>query len=74
METEALRVLTADACHRLKGKLWPNGLGFDRSGWEYRYLERQGRWEAFRRLRYAHMSGEGSTPEEAKANATRKVA
>lgn len=66
MTTDLLRQTTADACRRIRGTLWPNGLGFDRWGWEYMYSERLQLWTASKRLRYARVYGEGITPEAAK--------
>jgi hypothetical protein len=48
MDTTALRQLTAETCKRLKGRLWPNGLGFDRPSGSYRYSEVDHRWEVVR--------------------------
>ena len=48
MKTEDLRQMTADVCQRLKGRLWPNGLGFDRPSGSYRYSEVDNRWEVVR--------------------------
>lgn len=74
METAALRSLTADACARLGGKLWPNRIGFDARRWEYMYVECCGSWQAlyrpegYGRGRHTKL-GRGATPEEARANA-----
>ncbi|HET9566033.1 MAG TPA: hypothetical protein VFP27_16405 [Mycobacterium sp.] len=48
MKTEDLRLMTAAVCTRLKGRLWPNGLGFDRPSGSYRYSEIEARWEVVR--------------------------
>ena len=70
MKTEDLRTLVAAACTRLRGRLWPNGLGFDlRGGYAIRYLERSGQWEATKPLRYAMRYGFSQTPEGALAAA-----
>ena len=69
MKTDDLRDLTLSACQRLGGKLWPNGLGFDRWGWVYIYNERRERWSAHKHLKYATVYGEGNSPEEARAHA-----
>lgn len=75
MNTDTLRTLTAEACSRMGGKLWPNGLGFDLKRWEYCYSEAYGKWQAHTRpggrysLEPANRVGWGSTPEEARAGA-----
>lgn len=71
MTTDALRELTAAACTRMHGKLWPNGIGFDKlGGWEISYSEHAAAWFAGRHLtnnrrRFAY----ASTPEAALAHA-----
>ncbi len=74
MTTDALRTRTLDACTRMRGKLWPNGLGFDRRRWEYSYSEVYQCWQAvIRPSHWAGMTslGRGETPEAARAAAKR---
>lgn len=68
MDTTDLRSLVKAAATGIPGaRLWPNGLGFDWRGTQYRYLDRVGRWEASRPYgTYSTRYGEGSTPAEAK--------
>jgi hypothetical protein len=74
MDTAELRQLTRHACLRLGGKLWPNGIGFDRRGWQFTYSERTNRWTASRpQGGYATTYGEGPTPETAQAHARHKA-
>ena len=73
MTTDALRQITADACQRLKGKLWPNGLGIDKRRWTFIYAEHTSRWIA--RHQYPDDSlfwGWGETPEIAQAHARQR--
>lgn len=60
------RQAAARAAGRYDGKLWPNSLGFDRSGWEYHCLN--GQWTAL--YRRTGLYGEGATPNLARAAAT----
>lgn len=74
MDTAALQSLTAEACTRLGGKLWPNGLGFDAKRWEYCFSEAWNAWYAlYRPEGYAKgppsKTGRGETPEAAQAYA-----
>lgn len=74
METEKLRDLVSTACTRLSGKLWPNGLGFDRRGWAYYYVERTARWTARYDAAWNRPGGSahwgwGDSPESAIAHA-----
>lgn len=69
METDALRHMTAVACLRLGGRLWPNGIGFNAGGWEYVYLERSNTWQATRAYRLAKRMGWGDSPEQARDHA-----
>lgn len=72
METTALQTLTADACRRLHGRLWPNGLGFDQQGWEFSYSETSLDWCAVRRGNGDNRKrkfGRGATPEQARLDA-----
>jgi hypothetical protein len=65
MKTDALRALTIESSHRMGGKLWPNGLGFDRRGWEFSFSERRHEWVAVCGERFAY----GPTPEAAQEQA-----
>ena len=69
MTTDDLRVLTA-RCLLPRGKIWPNGLGFDHWGWEYTYDEGRGEWHALDRRR--DRAGYGASPVVAK-QAARKA-
>jgi hypothetical protein len=46
MDTETLRATTRTHAERMKGKIWPNGLGFDTGRWMISYSERAGQWFA----------------------------
>lgn len=67
MDTQTLKTLTTEASTRMRGRLWPNQIGFDKpGGWQLCYSESVGQWFAGRRLgngrrRFAY----ADTPEAA---------
>ena len=63
------RVAVVRAAHFYGGRIWPNGLGFDRHGWEHHCLN--GQWTAV--YRRTGLYGEGSTPLLARAAAKKVV-
>lgn len=76
METEALKLMVRNACTARRGRLWPNGLGFDWRRWEYTYNEARGTWQAlYRPEGYGKGShtklGYGPTPDTARIAATK---
>jgi hypothetical protein len=73
MDTETLRATVRTHAERLRGKVWPNGLGFDIRRWEYTYSEVYGCWQALLRgydLGTPDKLGRGPTPEAARNAAT----
>lgn len=68
MDTKDLRALIAKGAADCRGRVWPNGLGFDRGGVSYTISERPTgyQWQAAKQYRYAVKHGEGATPEAAK--------
>jgi hypothetical protein len=67
METEALKALVRNTASLEKGSVWPNGLGFDRRGWEFTFDETKRQWHALNRR--SDKSGYGDTPADALATA-----
>jgi len=69
METEKLRTLVLGEAVRMRGKVWPNGLGFDKGRWSYLYREQKDippglRWCASNSDH--QKAGDGETPEAAR--------
>ena len=70
MDTNELRRLVATAAEEsLNGRLWPNGLGFDRMGVSYTFNEQEGLWMA--RTAQGRL-GSGPDPLEALRDARRQ--
>jgi hypothetical protein len=61
------RVAVVREAHLVNGRIWPNGLGFDRQGWEY--CCNLGTWSAL--YRRTGLYGTGTTPNLARQAATR---
>lgn len=69
MSTNTLRALTAThAAAWPPARVWPNGLGFDRRGWSYKFDERTEEWQA---AREGYIVGSGPTPAAARLYARR---
>jgi hypothetical protein len=71
MDTHVLRGITEAACTRMRGKLWPNQIGFNRNGWQICYSERAAKWHAGRRLRNGRIRYAYRTTPEAALQAVR---
>ena len=73
MNTADLQALTLAAAHRMKGKPWPNRLGFDCRGWEFLFVEATGKWTARRHNPSVAMYwGWGDSPEAARTHARQR--
>lgn len=71
METEVLKAYVAAKMREYypKGKLWPNGLGFEYRGWSFSYGEREQRWFASKEQKGRVARGQGDNPFDAYAHA-----
>lgn len=73
METQTLRRSVASFAREMRGRVWPNGLGFDWHGWELSVDEQLLEWRAVYRTRDRRLKvGLGKTPEAAVAAARKR--